>query len=160
MRRRLGGVSIGLAVAFVVLVLCAHPAAAQTARDSTAIVAIEHQWLGSHDSLTLDHILAPDFQHPVSAGVVLDKASHIAWMVAHPAPPTLHPRFASLNVRIYGDAAVATGIVATTDQSGREVSRNMFTDVFVRRHGRWQAVNAEETPVALSSFRGSASYSP
>ena len=68
----------------------------------------------------------------------------------HPRPRTRHPRFESLTVRIYGDAAVATGTVAVADDSARTVSRNSFTDVFVYREHRWRAVSAEETPIATA----------
>jgi hypothetical protein len=118
------------------------------ARDSAAIIAIaaiEHEWIGNRDSTTLDRILAPDFEHPVSTGDVLDKKTNIAWLVQHPVPPSVHFEFASLRVRVYGDAAIATGIVRASDDAGAELSRNVFTDVFIRRDGRWQAVSAEET---------------
>jgi hypothetical protein len=43
------------------------------------------------------------------------------------------------------------GLLIATDENGKELSRWLFTDVFVRRDGRWQAVNAQETPVAAVS---------
>ena len=52
-----------------------------------------------------------------------------------------------MQVRVYGDVGIANGIVLTTDEQGRELERIIFTDVFVRRNGRWEAVNAQENPV-------------
>jgi hypothetical protein len=46
-----------------------------------------------------------------------------------------------LNVRLYGDTAIVNGSVIAADDNG-ELERTMFTDVFVYRDGRWQAVNA------------------
>lgn len=115
--------------------------------DRDALVALEQHWLSAeHDRAALDRILADDFQHPVPTGVVLTKAQHIEWAVAHPGPVDRRQRFEQMQVRRYGDAAIVTGVVLTTDGSGQE-ARSIFTDVFVRRAGRWQAVNAQENAV-------------
>jgi ketosteroid isomerase-like protein len=68
------------------------------------------------------------------------------WAVAHPDPPGVDRRFDQLRVRLYGDTAIANGIVVITGAGGGE-RRSVFTDVFVRRDGRWQAVNAQENAV-------------
>ena len=51
-------------------------------------------------------------------------------------------------VRVYGDVGFVNGVVLTTDERGREAERTSFTDVFVRRNGRWEAVNAQENAVS------------
>jgi hypothetical protein len=58
---------------------------------------------------------------------------HIAWLVGHTPPPTRRAHFERLDVRVFGDTAVATGIA--------------FTDVFVRKDEGQQGVNAQESPV-------------
>jgi hypothetical protein len=50
-------------------------------------------------------------------------------------------------VRIYGEVAIATGIVSTVRDPGNKANRTAFTDVFVRREGKWLAVNAQELPL-------------
>ncbi len=129
----------------------AGPALACPARspaaDEAAVRALENQWIGSHDRAMLDRILADDFRHPVVTGDVLDKRSHIDWMIAHPLPPDRRPRFAALDIRLYGDTALAGGSVEITGAKGEVVSRNLFTDVFVHRACRWQAVSAQETDI-------------
>ena len=50
-------------------------------------------------------------------------------------------------MRIYGTTAVANGIVAATLPDGR-VQKTAFTDVFAFRGDRWQAVSAQELPLA------------
>jgi len=45
-----------------------------------------------------------------------------------------------------GEVGLVTGLVISTGADGRE-DRTVFTDVFVRRNGRWQAVNAQENAV-------------
>lgn len=115
--------------------------------DSAAVVALENQWLSVDDSATLEQILAPDFLHPVSTGDIIDKAQHIGFVAKHPRPASVHPRFERLDVRVYGTTAIATGIVDAVQVGKPGVRRTMFTDVFLKRAGRWQAVSAEETDV-------------
>ncbi|MGH9614484.1 MAG: endo-1,4-beta-xylanase, partial [Bryobacteraceae bacterium] len=116
-------------------------------RDRQAIVTLENEWLHATDAATLDHMLAPDFVHPVDAGVFLTKDEHIRWFVAHPPPPGRRLHFDKLRIRLYGDTAIANGTVIAADTQGKESNRTIFTDVFVRRDGRWQAVNAQENAV-------------
>ena len=117
-------------------------------RDRAAVLALEHEWIDTRDSATLDDLLAPDFLHPVPTGQIITKAEHIRWWVtAHSTPANFQSRFDRLDVRVFGDAAIADGSVITADRSGHEVGRNVFSDVFVYRSGRWQAVNAQETNV-------------
>ena len=86
------------------------------------------------------------FINPVPAGVFLTKAQHIDWAVRHPAPRGRRQRLDQLRIRTYGDVGLVTGLVIATGGDGRE-DRTVFTDVFVRRNGRWQAVNAQENAV-------------
>jgi Domain of unknown function (DUF4440) len=138
---------------FVILLALIFQAAGQgasrtPAMDRKAVEALEQEWLaGTSDRATLERILAPDFAHPVTAGIVLTKQQHIGWAVKHPRPANRKARFEELNVRLYGDAAIANGIVEETDLSGGDAKRTIFTDVFVYRHGRWVAVNAQENAI-------------
>jgi hypothetical protein len=50
---------------------------------------------------------------------------------------------------IYGQLAIATGIVSNIPESNGKPARFIFTDVFVRRAGKWLAVNAQELPLEL-----------
>jgi ketosteroid isomerase-like protein len=114
--------------------------------DRRAVLDLEHQWLDAYDAPTLDRILADDFVHPVMTGQFLSKREHIDWTVGHPPPPTLRARFERLDVRLFGDVAIAVGIVST-EGVGDRPQRTIFTDVFARRHGRWQAISAQESEV-------------
>lgn len=130
------------------LCLCTAALSNPPLTDQKAVETLEKQWLaGAHDRAALDTILAKDFVHPVAAGVFLSKAQHISWAVAHPAPADRRQQFDQLQIRVYGSAAVVTGVVVSTDQAGHE-EKTVFTDVFAKRGGRWQAVNAQENAVA------------
>lgn len=127
------------------------PAFAQTARDPVkdrqALADLEQEWLHAHDAATLDRILASDFVHVIPFDHFLTKQEHIDWVVKHPQPKDRHTKFDKLDVRLYGDVGIVNGSVVATDDSGKELERTMFTDVFVFRDGRWQAVNAQENAV-------------
>ena len=117
--------------------------------DAAAVRQVEQDWLAHIDQrATLERILADDFRHAVPPGRFLDKSEHIAWAAAHPRPVGEHRRFAQLDVRVLGDAAVASGIVATVEADGGPERRSLFTDVFARRQGAWRVVAAQETPLA------------
>jgi hypothetical protein len=130
------------------LCLCTAAIPSPPLSDQKVVEILEKQWLAAeHDRTALDTILAQDFTHPVPAGVFLTKSQHIDWAVAHPGPQDRRRQFDQLQVRVYGSAAVVTGMVISTDQRGHE-DKTVFTDVFVKRGGRWQAVNAQENPVS------------
>jgi Domain of unknown function (DUF4440) len=134
----------------LVLLFTSAPGIAQQGRDCRsdreAVTQLENQWLHAKDAATLDRILAPDFVHVIPADRFLTKQEHINWFVKHPEPADRRTRFDKFQVRFYGDMAIVNGSVIATDKHGKELDRTMFTDVFIRRDGRWQAVNGQENP--------------
>jgi len=50
-------------------------------------------------------------------------------------------------VRVYGSTAIANGIVEASDSPEVKLRKTIFTDVFVYRDNRWQAVNAQENEI-------------
>jgi Domain of unknown function (DUF4440) len=120
-------------------------AAGKKSDDEKQIIKLELKWLGSlHSKAALETILAPDFIHPVQQGIFLTKEQHINWAVDHPNLEGIIQKFDTLFVRIYGNTGIASGIVATLNKNGKLIRRSIFTDVFIRRKGKWQAVNAQE----------------
>ena len=141
----------------LVLLLSASCVFSQAARDPNkdraAIISLEQEWLhAGHDAATLNRMLASDFVHVVPVDHFLTKQEHIDWAVKHPEQKDRRTKFDKLNVRLYGDVGIANGSVVATDASGKELDRTMFTDVFVHRDGRWQAVNAQENGVRLMPY--------
>jgi len=116
--------------------------------DRQALIQLENDWLANeHKATKLENILAADFVHPVVTGNFLTKQQHIFYTSKYAPPPNLKNRFGDLNVRVYGDVGIVNGIVITSDEHGKDVNKSIFTDVFVYRDGRWQAVNAQENQV-------------
>src|SRR5262249_15449380 len=134
------------AAAAAPLALAAAPPAAAEAGHQVA--SLERDWLAHlSDRAALERSLAGDFVHVAPQGVFLPREQHLACGLAHPPPAERRASFEALRVRVYGNTAIATGIVANTDTAGKDVRRSAFTDVFVLRDGRWQAVNAQENAV-------------
>jgi len=121
-----------------------HPES-QDARD---VERVEQRWLAAeNDPAVLETILADDFVHALPAGLIT-KQQQIDYLRAHPSSRIQEQRkFERLDVRVYGDTAIANGIVAAATADGGAARRTVFTDVFVKRNGAWQAVNAQENPM-------------
>ncbi len=137
-------ISFAMLLAFFSTSLVATQKAPSSDESQRAVIDLENRWLQSEDNPTaLETILADDFVHVLPVGFVTKK-QQIAYVRSHPRPAGESRHFEGLNVRVYGDAAVATGVVVATATS--EVRRTLFTDVFVKRNGRWQAVNSQELP--------------
>jgi hypothetical protein len=118
--------------------------------ENAQIVQLEHRWLNAQNTgnaAELDKILASDFLRPYPAdGQFVTKAEMMSYLRTHPFPHQSGPQqhFAQLRVSLYGNVAIARGILTATDATGAVVTKTLFTDVFVRRQGRWQAVSAQE----------------
>jgi hypothetical protein len=112
-----------------------------------AVEALEQRWLANErNPAVLADILADDFIHVLPQGLIT-RDEQLAFMRAHPAPDDgAARRFQDLRVRVFGTAAVATGIVVATTADGT-TQKTAFSDVFAYRDGRWRAVNAQETPM-------------
>jgi hypothetical protein len=120
------------------------PASASSAQQ--AIVRLEHRWLNNENNpAVLESILADDFVHVLPSGFI-SKRDHIAFVRTHAQPHLAEHKFNKLEVRVYGNVAIANGIVVAVPEGGGAPQRTLFTDVFACRKGRWQAVNAQETP--------------
>jgi hypothetical protein len=97
------------------------------------------------DRATLERLWADDYSYTHSNGAVMNKAQDIAdtmsgdmtWIAA---------KLDDLKVKLFGDVGVVTGRLtmegtATAYASGAR----RFTDIFVRRNGRWQLVGGQTT---------------
>ena len=127
--------------------VCTAAAQRTPASDKQALLTLEDQWLHARDAATLDRILAADFVHVVPGGYILTRTEHIDWFVKHIPPANRNVRLDRVEVRLYGDTGIVNGLVIAADDQGRETRRTAFTDVFIFRDGRWQAVNAQEDEV-------------
>lgn len=153
-------VAIGIAVtALPAVAAWAHSPASE--RTAAALMAVEHDWLTAldrHDVTTLTRILGQEFIDSDFQGDAITRAQYLAYF-ARPAsapPRQVEQTFAHTKVRFVagGEVAIVTGIViaraanasvTATSSSPEAVSHSRFTDVFVWRDARWQAVTGQET---------------
>jgi hypothetical protein len=117
------------------------------------LLDLENHWLQVEDDpAALESILAPDFLHVVPAGIIT-KDEQLNFMRRHPGHDQSSKHFENLHVRVYGNVGIVNGAVVATVKEGGEkssegVRKTLFTDVFAYRDGKWQAVNAQELPMA------------
>lgn len=122
--------------------------AERVAGTQKTIAALEERWLeNENNAAVLEEILAADFVHVLPEGMI-SKKEQIDFVRAHPFGPFAVHKFEKLSVRVYGDVAIATGIVLAVPAGQETPERTFFTDVFAFRNGRWQAVNAQESRAA------------
>ena len=141
--------AVAIVMIFVLLGGTVVVAAASSAEES--VRNLEHQWLQNEgNAAVLDSILANDFIHVLPFGFV-SKQEQLEFVRKHPRSGRETRRFEELRVRVYGNTAIANGIVDATEAGTAQAKRTMFTDVFVLRQGRWQAVNAQELPLSAST---------
>jgi uncharacterized protein (TIGR02246 family) len=130
------------------LMLRSVMASAQVEDSVRALEASRREALLAGDTVALSKLLAPDFMEISRLGTVRTRVDNIRDI----ATGTLHLtsiKYDSLNVRVYGDVAVLTGIADNTGtMRGFPFSGKIrYTRVFVRRDGKWQAVLMQQTPM-------------
>lgn len=112
-----------------------------------AILEIERETMAAiekKDAEALSRLLAEDFVHRTPEGEELSKDAFLKNIASIPFE-ILSVRGEALKVSSFGETAVLTGVQKATVRAGdgkEEVGRGAFTDVFVRRGGRWLMVLA------------------
>lgn len=122
------------------------PAPTDTAEVLSDLTEIEHEWTVANinaDKPKLHYILADDYVGTASDGKSQGKAEYIRTIERD---TTIEKwAFEDLNVALRGDRATLTGRIRLQIK-GKELLFN-FTDKFVWRDGRWQAVGSEVAQV-------------
>jgi ketosteroid isomerase-like protein len=137
-----------LALGAVVLCL---PAYAQTTTAEQELISVEHQWkqaVVDRDRAALEQFYADEYISTDSEGLVWTKGQDIEIDTAGASRLTSF-KFEDLKLQVYGDVAVVTGRLFTEGFVAGAPSQNLsrFTDVFVKRDGRWRCVATHNTVV-------------
>ncbi len=124
-------------------------AASGNAKVEQEIRRLEREWFESYvrgDRAAFDLIVADDAVMTYGNGKVGNKSEAIAEIKA-PADASYSLTSDDVQVRLYGDTAIVTGRVTEKGTfNGRSLnSQSRYTDVWVRRNGRWQVVAAQST---------------
>ena len=120
-----------------------------TQSDSAAVCQLVNDWaiaLKTNDAKILERIMADDFVTTNVDGSVNSKEQEIAPFRS----PGLQFDTASLqnvSITLYGTTAIVRGTGLFTGKSkwGTFSSRERFTDVFLKRNGRWQAISSHSS---------------
>jgi len=102
------------------------------------------------DKAFFERVEADEFVFTDSGGGITTKAEDVA-SLDKPAGETKLISYVpdDMKVRVYGRTAVVTGRITSTykRQDKEIVSRTRFTDVFVKRDGRWQLVAGHSSQI-------------
>jgi ketosteroid isomerase-like protein len=102
------------------------------------------------DTVALSKLVAGEFIEISRLGTIRSRADNMR-EVASGDLKLLTIKYDSLDVRIYGDVALLTGIADNTGMYRGTVpfsGKIRYTRVFVWRDGRWQAVSMQQTPMS------------
>jgi len=138
-----------LVLSLVALATASSGAAAPGDSTEQAIAQMEREWTETamkHDAAPLERIVADDW-----AGINWDGAKGTKTQLIADVKSGNYKiesvTFDPIKVRVFGDTAVATGGDTEKSQyNGKDASGHyMWTDVYVKRNGRWQAVASQNT---------------
>src|SRR5688500_10992210 len=97
------------------------------------------------DAAALDRFLANDLQYAHAGGQTQNKEQYIA--AVRKGPPRYESfTFSDLNIRIYGDVGVLTGIV-DVKMVGRDNFRVRTLQVYTKKDGLWQMAAHQSTRI-------------
>jgi len=132
------------------------PVSIGLAQQSTAeqeLTQVERDWCTAYlkkDVALLRRILADDYAGVTSRSVVETKADALSGLNDTTSTTTACVD-TNMKVRVYGDTAVVTGLASrsgTLKGAPFKDRRFLWTDVFVRKDGRWQCVASKSTLIA------------
>jgi ketosteroid isomerase-like protein len=151
------------------LLLAATALLGQAKREKNSVeqtlIEMEQEWSQADirkDAAALNRILAEDWIGIDFEGTVLTKAQALRGISSGSAALE-STVLRDMKVRVYGNTAIVTGTdTEKGEYHGRDSSgKYLWTDVFVRRNGRWQAVSSQSTklatpegPKVLAKLRG------
>jgi ketosteroid isomerase-like protein len=134
----------------ILAVVCLLPVWTQTAAEKE-LIKVENDWNTAymkHDAKAFESLYATEYHSTDATGKTYNKIEGIK-ADASPSTVITSAVLSDLKVHIYGQTGVVTGIntiKATAD--GKDAGGEYrFTDVFVKRDGRWQCVATQVTRI-------------
>ena len=138
-----------LVLSATVLVQARQPKAESDAEISQTLQAIEQAWLNAeknHDAAAFEKVVADDWIAITPEGKSQTKAERAAEVESgHIDSATL----GDMKVRVFGYTAVVTGTddEVSTEDGKKSNNHYVWTDVFVRRNGKWLAVASQTAQI-------------
>jgi ketosteroid isomerase-like protein len=134
-------------------VLALTPSWAQSPDEETEkeLINLQNEWATARikgDVAFLERLYAKEFRITAMDGSVVDRARDIAVFASgEMKPQAINDE--NMKVAVYGETAIVTGVedVKGTYKGNYGEFALRFTNVFIRRDGRWQMVTHHSTPV-------------
>ena len=133
-----------------VLPLAGQSGCASHPKTERALIEVERTWASAYDTrdiATMSCLLAPEYRHTAYDGKVINRAEVLARIAAIPKEGATHHQMENVQPSLFGDVAVVYGDSRAYEPDGTELGVTRFTDVFVYRDRRWQAVTEHESRV-------------
>jgi len=116
---------------------------------SQTLQAMERAWLNAeknHDAATFDKLVADDWIAITPDGKRQTKAERAAEIIASDIDSAT---LGEMKVRVFGDTAVVTGTddEITMKDGKKSTDHYVWTDVFVKRNGKWLAVASQTAQI-------------
>ena len=118
----------------------------QSGSEEQAVMQLERELAKAYvqgDAKTLERILADELTDTSAEGLVFTKQYHLKYLKPL-AGATVD--FPSMNARVYGNAAVVTGVAVFKFNigEGEDAAYYRFTDTFVKRQSGWQLIATQQ----------------
>ena len=113
----------------------------------TQLTALEYEWNDANikgNKAAVRRILADEFRGVGADGAVQNKEQLLATL--KPAPMIASLKLDDLKISLAGGTVVLTGLNTATSTRG-QVLKFRFTDTFLWRDGRWQAISSQASQV-------------
>jgi len=139
-------------LALTILLVAPAALSADTGAAEKELLAVEDAWtqaLIKVDIPALDKLYATEYLFTDPSGAALTRDQDIA-STRSGEFVVKAIRLEDVKVHVYGNFATVTGInhLTATEKGGDASGDFRFTDVFVKRDGRWQCVATQATRVA------------
>ena len=133
------GILLVLPALFVITTTAQAQTTSGRAADSAYISQGESHWaesMANHNANAVGRILVDDFIEIGVTGTRYTKTDAVNFQPSN----VVSNHVDSLEIRFYGNVAIAFGSEAWRERRTGSAGRNLWTDTWVRRSGKWQVV--------------------
>jgi ketosteroid isomerase-like protein len=122
-------------------------------KTEAALIELEQNWaaaLSRKDTDAVACLVADEFEDADVDGS-LHTRSQMLEHIPHRKSGT--NQLSEMRAHVEGNSGFTRGLATLVDASGKVVARVRFTDVFIYRDGRWQALAGQESLLVLSEAK-------
>ncbi len=116
--------------------------------DEQELIRLQQEWSRAEvagDVRTVDRLLADEYVITTSDGRSMPKAEYLRGAASEDTR-SIAMSVEGTKVQLYGDMALAKGIVKWTEPGGKK-HENLFSETWQKRDGRWQCLATHESEV-------------